>query len=111
MKIPIFIFMVEDGGSMFLRHVGTYLQVHTTLQSTSALKMEAVCSSETLVFFYKSPWRYNPADQHPQKYTSFRDGIFMINSKIQFSRLLQNVAILEKLKMDFLKKLYTCRNK
>jgi len=30
---PIFlIFIPEDGGSIFLRNVGTYLQVHTALQ-------------------------------------------------------------------------------
>jgi hypothetical protein len=31
---------------------------------TSAPKMEAVCSSETLVFTYKFTWRYCPEDQH-----------------------------------------------
>jgi hypothetical protein len=35
----------EDGGSVFLRNVGIYLTVDTTLQP----KMEAVCSFETLV--------------------------------------------------------------
>jgi hypothetical protein len=30
----------------------------------SVLKMEAVCSSETLVSTYKSTRRYNPEDQH-----------------------------------------------
>jgi hypothetical protein len=29
-----------------------------------ALKMEAICSSETLMFICKSKWRYNPLDQH-----------------------------------------------
>jgi hypothetical protein len=29
-----------------------------------ALKMEAVCSSETLLSTYKSTRRYNPKDQH-----------------------------------------------
>jgi hypothetical protein len=28
------------------------------------LKMEAVCSSETLVSTFKSTWHYNPEDQH-----------------------------------------------
>jgi hypothetical protein len=31
---------------------------------SSALKMEAVCSSETLVSTYKSTRRYYPEDQH-----------------------------------------------
>jgi hypothetical protein len=30
----------------------------------SALKMEAVCSSETFVSTYKSTWHYKPEDQH-----------------------------------------------
>jgi hypothetical protein len=34
------------------------------IASYSALKMEAVWSSETLVYTYKSRWRYNPEDQH-----------------------------------------------
>jgi hypothetical protein len=37
----------EDGGSVFLRNVGIYLTVGTTLQP----KMEAVCSFETLVSY------------------------------------------------------------
>jgi hypothetical protein len=28
------------------------------------LKMGAVCSSEMLVFMYKSTWHYNPEDRH-----------------------------------------------
>jgi hypothetical protein len=30
----------------------------------SALKMETVCFSETLVSTYKSTWHYNPEDKH-----------------------------------------------
>jgi hypothetical protein len=58
------IFRVEDEGSMFLRNVCVYLQVHTPLQprkpTSSELKMKAVCSSETLVSNCKSTRRYNP---------------------------------------------------
>jgi hypothetical protein len=35
-----------------------------TLPSSSGMKMEAVCSSETLVAIYKSIWRKYPEDQH-----------------------------------------------
>jgi hypothetical protein len=31
----------------------------------TALKVEAVCSSKTLVSTYKSTKHYNPEDQHP----------------------------------------------
>jgi hypothetical protein len=34
------------------------------LKRSSALKKEAVCSSETLISTYKSTWRYNPEDQN-----------------------------------------------
>jgi hypothetical protein len=33
----------------------------------AALKMEAVCTSETLISSYKSTRRYNPEDQHREK--------------------------------------------
>jgi hypothetical protein len=29
-----------------------------------ALMMEAACTSETLVKFYQTTWRYNPEDSH-----------------------------------------------
>jgi hypothetical protein len=37
----------------------------------TALKMEAVCFSETLVSTYKSTQRYNPVDQQRQVITGF----------------------------------------
>jgi hypothetical protein len=36
----------------------------TCTSLTSGLRMEAVCSSETLESIYKSTWRNNPEDQH-----------------------------------------------
>jgi hypothetical protein len=63
----------EDGDSMFLRNVGMYLRIYTELQPrrktfsqspSSALKMEIVCFSETLVSTYKSTWYHNPEGQH-----------------------------------------------
>jgi hypothetical protein len=70
----------QDGDSIFLRNVGIYLQVHTTLppkrwrqyispkrwylpaspHGVTTHKMETVCFSETLVPTYKSTRRYNP---------------------------------------------------
>jgi hypothetical protein len=43
------------------------LLIYITQYTTSSLKVEAVCSSETLVSTYKSTWHYNPEDQqwHP----------------------------------------------
>jgi hypothetical protein len=44
---------------------GINLQVNTALQPTKPrLKMEAVCSSETLVSICKFTQCYNPEDQH-----------------------------------------------
>jgi hypothetical protein len=113
-------FSPKDGGSMFLRNIDIYLQVHTAfkpkrstskLQSwrwrqyaspkhwylpttphgvttqktnieTSVLKMEAVCSSETLISTYKSTQRLNPEDQH-----------WNFNPEDGSSMLLRNIGI------------------
>jgi hypothetical protein len=42
-----------------------------TPRGSSALKMEAACSSETLVSTYMSPRRYNPEQQHRQMTINF----------------------------------------
>jgi predicted metal-binding protein len=50
----------EDGDSMFLRNACIYLQVQTALlpRKSTAVKMEAACSSETLVSTYKAKQCY-----------------------------------------------------
>jgi hypothetical protein len=40
------------------------LHFNPTISEISALKMEAACSSETLVSTYKTTRRYNPEDQY-----------------------------------------------
>jgi hypothetical protein len=63
-------FTPENRGSKFLRNVGINLQVHTTFQHrrlTSALTMEAVSTSETLVNFSHTIWRKNREDSHLQR--------------------------------------------
>jgi hypothetical protein len=41
------------------------------LEYTSALKIETVCSSKTLVPTYESIWRHNPEDEHRHNYFYF----------------------------------------
>jgi hypothetical protein len=48
---------------MFLRNVGIYLQVRIALLPRRTLKIEAVCSSETMVSTYKSAQLCYP-EQH-----------------------------------------------
>jgi hypothetical protein len=63
-KISVFVFRGgTPGGSVrIFQCFGRVRYFH--LHNSSALKMEAVCPSETLVSIYKSTWRYNPEDKH-----------------------------------------------
>jgi hypothetical protein len=58
--------------------VGRYQRFGGTYVYFLGLKMKAVCSSEILVFTYKSTQRYNPENQHQYVYTiSARSFIFI----------------------------------
>jgi hypothetical protein len=53
-------------------YVGTCesIRSHNT-EATSALKMETVCSSETLISTRESTQRHNPEEQHPVELCSY----------------------------------------
>jgi hypothetical protein len=65
---------------------------HTaSIFNTSALKMEAVFSSKTLVSTFKSTRRYNPEDQNRQFYCDFVADMFNARSLLRYLVVLQSL--------------------
>jgi hypothetical protein len=59
-KIPLLVIWVEVDTNVSGEHTAYIFRTEEV--ATSAMKMEAVCSPETMVSAYKSTWHYNPED-------------------------------------------------